>query len=143
CGRQILNPNPLQTIIKGVANIVERPVAKLVKFIDPHQSVFLVLVLVDKSSRVQMSRICFTSPQIGSVHVRLRKFDPLLVAFYYQLKVFHSPLDDNAPVNILRETLKARRSSTVRLDSFPCTRSSSISSMSWRRSLLKSPSLNL
>nr|GEV34038.1 hypothetical protein [Tanacetum cinerariifolium] len=41
-----------QTIIKGVANIIERPVAKLVKFIDPHQSVFLVLILVDESSRV-------------------------------------------------------------------------------------------
>nr|GFB27102.1 hypothetical protein [Tanacetum cinerariifolium] len=35
-GRQILHPNPLQTIIKGVTNIIERPVAKLVKFIDPH-----------------------------------------------------------------------------------------------------------
>nr|GFD18124.1 hypothetical protein [Tanacetum cinerariifolium] len=97
CGRQILHLNPLQTIIKGVANIIERPVAKLVKFIDPHQSVFLVLVLVDKSSRFRMSRICFTSPQIGSVHVGLRKVEPLLVAFHFQLKVFRSPLDDNAP----------------------------------------------
>nr|GFA55528.1 hypothetical protein [Tanacetum cinerariifolium] len=31
CGRQILHPNPLQTIIKGVANIIEHPVAELLK----------------------------------------------------------------------------------------------------------------
>nr|GFB11482.1 hypothetical protein [Tanacetum cinerariifolium] len=80
-GRQILQSNPLQTIIKGVANIIERPVAKL----------------------------------IGLVRVELRKVELLLVAFHSQLKVFHASLDDNAPVNILRETLKARRSSTVRL----------------------------
>nr|GFC97544.1 hypothetical protein [Tanacetum cinerariifolium] len=96
-GRQILHPNPLQTIIKGVANIIERPVVKLVKFIDPHQSVFLVLVLVDESFRVRMSRICFMSPQIGSVLVGLCKVELLLVAFHSQLNVFHSPLDDNAP----------------------------------------------
>nr|GFC78767.1 hypothetical protein [Tanacetum cinerariifolium] len=97
CGRQIMHPNSLQTIIKGVANIIERPVAEIVKFIDPHQSVFLVLVLVDKSSRVRMSRISFTSLQIGTVRVGLRKFEPFLVAFNSQVKVFHSPLDDNAP----------------------------------------------
>nr|GFD38121.1 hypothetical protein [Tanacetum cinerariifolium] len=49
------------------------------------------------SSRVRMSRICFTSPQIGSIRVRLRKVELLSVAFHSQLKVFHSPLDDNAP----------------------------------------------
>nr|GFC98677.1 hypothetical protein [Tanacetum cinerariifolium] len=96
-GRQILHLNLLQTIIKGVANIIERTVAEFVKFIDPHQSVFLVHVLVDKSSWVRMSRICFTSLQIGSVRVGLRKVEPLLVAFHSQLKIFHSPLDDNAP----------------------------------------------
>nr|GFC27374.1 hypothetical protein [Tanacetum cinerariifolium] len=37
--------------------------------------------------------------QIGSVRVELRKVEPLLVAFNSQLKIFHSPLDDNAPVN--------------------------------------------
>nr|GEZ21820.1 reverse transcriptase domain-containing protein [Tanacetum cinerariifolium] len=62
CGRQILHLNPLQTIIKGVANIIERPVAEFLKFIDPHQYVFLVLVLVDKSSWVRISSICFTAP---------------------------------------------------------------------------------
>nr|GEZ67048.1 hypothetical protein [Tanacetum cinerariifolium] len=85
------------TIIKGVANIIKRLVAEFVKFIDPQQSVFLVLVLVDKSSIVRMSRICFTSLQIGMVRVGLRKVEPLLVAFNSQLKVFHSPFDDNAP----------------------------------------------
>nr|GFA28501.1 hypothetical protein [Tanacetum cinerariifolium] len=87
----------------------------------PYQPVFLVLVLIDKSSWVE----------------------PLLVAFDSQLKIFHTPLNDDTPRNILRETLNAKRSSTVILDSFPCTRSSSISLISWRRSLLKSPSLNL
>nr|GFD19205.1 hypothetical protein [Tanacetum cinerariifolium] len=33
----------------------------------------------------------------GSVRVGLRKVELLLVAFHSQLKVFHSPLDDNAP----------------------------------------------
>nr|GEX85979.1 hypothetical protein [Tanacetum cinerariifolium] len=49
------------------------------------------------SSRVRMSRIFFTSPQIGSVRVELRKIKLLLVAFHSQLKVVYSPLDDNAP----------------------------------------------
>nr|GEZ50151.1 retrovirus-related Pol polyprotein from transposon TNT 1-94 [Tanacetum cinerariifolium] len=62
CGWQILHPYPLQTIIKGVANIIGRPVAEFVKFIDPYQSVFLVLVLVDKSSWVRIRSICFTAP---------------------------------------------------------------------------------
>nr|GEZ14608.1 retrovirus-related Pol polyprotein from transposon TNT 1-94 [Tanacetum cinerariifolium] len=34
---------------------------------------------------------------IGSIRVGLRKVEPLLVAFNSQLKIFHSPLDDNAP----------------------------------------------
>nr|GEV12459.1 reverse transcriptase domain-containing protein [Tanacetum cinerariifolium] len=50
-----------------------------------------------KSSKVRMSRICFTSLQIETVRVGLRKVEPLLVAFNSQLKVFHSPFDDNAP----------------------------------------------
>nr|GFC15765.1 hypothetical protein [Tanacetum cinerariifolium] len=50
-----------------------------------------------KSSWVRMKRICFTSLQIGSIRVGLRKVEPLLVAFHSQLKIFHSPLDDNAP----------------------------------------------
>nr|GFB11808.1 hypothetical protein [Tanacetum cinerariifolium] len=97
CGRQILHPNPLQTIIKGVANIIERPVAEFVKFINPHQSVFLVLVLVDKSSRVRISRICFTSLQIGTVRVGLRKVEPLLVAFNSQLKIIMANVPPNDP----------------------------------------------
>nr|GFD02898.1 hypothetical protein [Tanacetum cinerariifolium] len=35
--------------------------------------------------------------QIGTIRVRLRKVEPLLVAFNSQLKVFHSLFDDNAP----------------------------------------------
>nr|GFD28098.1 hypothetical protein [Tanacetum cinerariifolium] len=37
------------------------------------------------------------SPQIRSVRVRPRQVELLLVAFNSQLKVVHSPLDDNAP----------------------------------------------
>nr|GEZ29596.1 retrovirus-related Pol polyprotein from transposon TNT 1-94 [Tanacetum cinerariifolium] len=44
-----------------------------------------------------MSRICFTSHQIETIRVGIRKVEPLLVAFNSQLKVFHSPFDDNAP----------------------------------------------
>nr|GEU55594.1 retrovirus-related Pol polyprotein from transposon TNT 1-94 [Tanacetum cinerariifolium] len=77
-GRQILHSNPLQMIIKGVANIIERPVAKLVKFIDPHQSVFLVLILIDKSSRVRIRHISLTSPQIRSVRVGPHQVELLL-----------------------------------------------------------------
>nr|GFD06264.1 hypothetical protein [Tanacetum cinerariifolium] len=96
-GWKILHSNPLQTIIKGIVNIIERPVAKLVKFIDPHQSVFLVLILIDESSRVRICRISLTSLQIRSVRVGPRQVELLLVAFNSQLKVFHAPLDDNAP----------------------------------------------
>nr|GFD34998.1 hypothetical protein [Tanacetum cinerariifolium] len=56
----------------------------------------LLQIVVDKSSWVRMSRICFTLLQIGSIRVRLREIEPLLVAFHSQLKIFHSPLDDNA-----------------------------------------------
>nr|GEU32942.1 hypothetical protein [Tanacetum cinerariifolium] len=42
-----------------------------------------------------------------------------------------------------KETLKAKRSLTIRLVSLPCIRSSNISLMSWMRSLLKSPSFKL
>nr|GEY32597.1 hypothetical protein [Tanacetum cinerariifolium] len=52
CLWQILHPNPFQMIIKSIANNVERPVAEFMKFNDPHQPVFLVLVLVDESSWV-------------------------------------------------------------------------------------------
>nr|GFC22729.1 hypothetical protein [Tanacetum cinerariifolium] len=58
------------------------------------------LVLVDKSSWVRISSICFTLLQIESIRVGLHKVEPFLVAFNSQLKIFYSPLDDNAPVRL-------------------------------------------
>ncbi|GKG26878.1 hypothetical protein Tco_0402581, partial [Tanacetum coccineum] len=114
-------------------------------FVNAHQSVLLVFVLVDESSWIGVWCISVSSSQIRSVRVRLCEVEFLLIAFNTQLKVFHTPLDDNTSCeqNILKETLNAIRSSMLRFVIFPCTRRSSMSLMSWIRSLWKSPSLNL
>nr|GFA89259.1 hypothetical protein [Tanacetum cinerariifolium] len=48
----ILHPDSLQNIIKSGPNIIESTVTKLVEFIDTHQFVLLILILIYESSRI-------------------------------------------------------------------------------------------
>ncbi|GKA31832.1 hypothetical protein Tco_0718199 [Tanacetum coccineum] len=49
---EIFHPYPFQTIIKSCSNVIECSVAKLVKFINTHQLILLVSVLIDESSGI-------------------------------------------------------------------------------------------
>ncbi|GKC51243.1 hypothetical protein Tco_1073988 [Tanacetum coccineum] len=49
---QILHPDSLQNIIKSCSNIVECTVTEFVEFIDTHQFVLLVFILIYKASRI-------------------------------------------------------------------------------------------
>nr|GFB42454.1 hypothetical protein [Tanacetum cinerariifolium] len=76
------------------------------KFIDPHQPVFLVLILVDKSLWIRISSVSFLTLQIRPVGIQLSKVELLLVAFDTQLKVFHMSLDDDASCEHSKRDIK-------------------------------------
>nr|GEU90652.1 ribonuclease H-like domain-containing protein [Tanacetum cinerariifolium] len=59
--RQILHPNTLETIIQSSANISERPIVEFVQFINPHQPVLLIFILIDDSSWIGVSGVFHTS----------------------------------------------------------------------------------
>nr|GEY00608.1 uncharacterized mitochondrial protein AtMg00810-like [Tanacetum cinerariifolium] len=59
--KQILHPNPLKIIIQSSANINKRPIAEFVQFINPHQPVLLIFVLIDESSWIGVCNIIIVS----------------------------------------------------------------------------------
>nr|GFB39686.1 hypothetical protein [Tanacetum cinerariifolium] len=69
--RQILHPNSLEMIIQSSSNIIERFVAEFVQFINAHQHVLLVFIMIDESSWIGVSSVSFLAFEIGSVRIRL------------------------------------------------------------------------
>nr|GFC27613.1 hypothetical protein [Tanacetum cinerariifolium] len=61
---QILYPNTLETIIQSSLNIIERSIAEFVQFINPHQPVLLVFIMIDESSWIGVSGVSFLALQI-------------------------------------------------------------------------------
>nr|GEX64194.1 hypothetical protein [Tanacetum cinerariifolium] len=64
--RQILHPNTLETIIQSSSNIIERSIAEFVQFINPHQPVLFVFILIDESSLIGVSGVSFLVLEIGT-----------------------------------------------------------------------------
>nr|GEY09755.1 RNA-directed DNA polymerase, eukaryota, reverse transcriptase zinc-binding domain protein [Tanacetum cinerariifolium] len=56
CLWQILHPDSLQNIIKSGPNIVECTVTKFVEFIDTHQRVLLVFIMIYEASKIRAPR---------------------------------------------------------------------------------------
>nr|GEZ00545.1 hypothetical protein [Tanacetum cinerariifolium] len=91
CARhQVFNP------LDSSANIIERPITEFVQFINPHQLVLLIFIMIDESSWIGVSGVSFLVLQIRSVHIRPCEVELLLVAFDTELKVFYTPLDYDA-----------------------------------------------
>nr|GFB91045.1 hypothetical protein [Tanacetum cinerariifolium] len=67
--RQILHPYILETIIQNSSNIVEHSITEFVQFINPHQLVLLVFILIDESSWIRVSSVSFLALQIGTMFV--------------------------------------------------------------------------
>nr|GEW35272.1 hypothetical protein [Tanacetum cinerariifolium] len=65
--RQILHPNTLETIIQSSSNIIERPIAEFVQFINPHQPVKLVFILIDESSWIGIRDVRFLALKIEMI----------------------------------------------------------------------------
>nr|GEU46812.1 hypothetical protein [Tanacetum cinerariifolium] len=61
---QILLPNTLETIIQSSSNIIKHPITEFVQFINPHQPVLLVFILIDESSWIGVSGVSFLAFQI-------------------------------------------------------------------------------
>nr|GEV23726.1 hypothetical protein [Tanacetum cinerariifolium] len=80
----------------------------IMKFIDPHQPVLLVLILVDKSSWIRISSVRILMLQIRPVRIQLSKVELLLVDFNTQLKVFHTSLDDDASCKHPKRDVKSK-----------------------------------
>nr|GEU47417.1 hypothetical protein [Tanacetum cinerariifolium] len=69
--RQILHLNSLETIIQSSSNIIKHAVAEFVQFINAHQPVLLVFILIDESSWIGVSSVSFLAFEIGSVRIWL------------------------------------------------------------------------
>nr|GEV06013.1 hypothetical protein [Tanacetum cinerariifolium] len=65
--RQILHPNTLETIIQSSSNIIERPIAEFVQFINPHQPVLLIFILIDESSWIGVRAVSFLALEIRTI----------------------------------------------------------------------------
>nr|GFA21740.1 hypothetical protein [Tanacetum cinerariifolium] len=65
--RQILHPNTFEMIIQSSANIIERPIAESVQFINPHQPVLLVFILIDESSWIGVRGVSLFALQIRTI----------------------------------------------------------------------------
>ncbi|GJW47223.1 hypothetical protein Tco_0078869 [Tanacetum coccineum] len=91
CLWQVLHPDSLQNVIKSRSNIVECTVTKLLEFINIHQSVLLVFILIYEAFGIGVCCI------------------------WYSIRFLRTML----LVNIRSETPKARRSSMLRFVSLP------------------------
>ncbi|GJU26222.1 hypothetical protein Tco_1164843 [Tanacetum coccineum] len=88
-------PEVRSIIIKNHSDRCERPVIELVEFIGAHQSVSLVLVLIDDSLRVIVCSVWGHVGDVRSESLGTGDILLLLVAFDYKLKIFHPLLIDN------------------------------------------------
>ncbi|GJW70130.1 hypothetical protein Tco_0127047 [Tanacetum coccineum] len=87
------------------SNICERPVTELVEFIRAHQPVSFVLVFIDKSLRVVVCNVWSFVGDVRPECLWLSDIELLLIAFDSQLKVFHSPKNDNTSGKVLESYL--------------------------------------
>ncbi|GJZ26827.1 hypothetical protein Tco_0571080 [Tanacetum coccineum] len=74
---QILHLDSLQNIIKSSPNIVECTVTEFVEFIDTHQFVLLVFILIYKASRIWSkaffnSELCNSNDSVPGVDITSR-----------------------------------------------------------------------
>nr|GEX65177.1 hypothetical protein [Tanacetum cinerariifolium] len=99
---QILYPNTLETIIQSSSNIIERSITKFVQFINLHQPILLVFILIDESSWIGVSSVGFLALQIKTslvpCTIKSWRFLLLLKPFrmlksFYSLAVFCLDLD--------------------------------------------------
>nr|GEW97091.1 hypothetical protein [Tanacetum cinerariifolium] len=63
---KIIHLNTLEMIIQSSLNIIERPIAKFVQFINLHQPVLLTFILIDESSWIGVSGVSFLAFEIGT-----------------------------------------------------------------------------
>ncbi|GKC92546.1 hypothetical protein Tco_1157988, partial [Tanacetum coccineum] len=78
---KVLHPQVGSNIMKNYSDRCERPVTKLVEFIGAHQSVSLVLVLIDDSLRVIVCSVWGHVGDVKSESLRTGDIQLLLVAF--------------------------------------------------------------
>nr|GEV74744.1 retrovirus-related Pol polyprotein from transposon TNT 1-94 [Tanacetum cinerariifolium] len=71
---QVLHPSSLETIIQSSSNIIDRAVAEFLQFINAHQAILVVFILIDESSWIGVSSVSFFAFEIGSVHVGSKAF---------------------------------------------------------------------
>nr|GEW89026.1 hypothetical protein [Tanacetum cinerariifolium] len=106
--RQILHLNTLEMIIQSSVNISKHSIAEFVQFINLHQPVLLIFILIDESSWIGVSGVSFFALQIETVRIRPCEVELLLVAFDIELKVFHTPLDYDASCKHFKRDIESK-----------------------------------
>nr|GEW29945.1 UBN2 domain-containing protein [Tanacetum cinerariifolium] len=115
--RQILHPNTLETIIQSRSNIIERPIAEFVQFINPNQPVLLVFILVDESSWIGVSGVSFLALEIRTKRIRLCEVELLLILEVFVDEVIKRDNATTLGVRLLPERIRALLDSCMTLSS--------------------------